>query len=80
MQRSENRILTTHAGSLPRPSALTRLYAERARGAAVDPAAIDVAGRAALRWVVPKQRDSGIDIPNNGEQQREASSFTFSAA
>ena len=32
MQRSEHRILTTHAGSLPRPAALTRLYrAARAR-------------------------------------------------
>jgi 5-methyltetrahydropteroyltriglutamate--homocysteine methyltransferase len=72
MQRSEHRILTTHAGSLPRPSALTHLYAERARGNAVDAAVIDDAGRAALRWVVPKQREAGIDIPNNGEQQREA--------
>ena len=34
--------------------------------------AIDEAGRAALRWVVPKQREAGIDIGNNGEQQREA--------
>ena len=72
MQRSVNRILTTHAGSLPRPAALTHLYAERARGAAVDPAKIEDAGRAALRWVVPKQREAGIDIGNNGEQQREA--------
>src|SRR5258705_5653656 len=72
MQHSENRILTTHAGSLPRPTALTRLYAQRARGDAVDAADIDEAGRAALRWVVPKQRDSGVDIGNNGEQQREA--------
>jgi 5-methyltetrahydropteroyltriglutamate--homocysteine methyltransferase len=72
MLRSETRILTTHAGSLPRPGELTRLYAERARGAPVDPAAIEQAGRAALRWVVPKQLESGIDIGNNGEQQREA--------
>jgi 5-methyltetrahydropteroyltriglutamate--homocysteine methyltransferase len=72
MLRSESRILTTHAGSLPRPSALTHLYAERARGVPVDPVTIEQAGRVALRWVVPKQRDSGIDIGNNGEQQREA--------
>src|SRR5581483_11668658 len=72
MQRSTDRILTTHAGSLPRPAALTHLYAERARGATVDPAKIEEAGRAALRWVVPKQRDASIDIGNNGEQQREA--------
>jgi len=72
MHRSTDRILTTHAGSLPRPAALTHLYAERARGAVVDPAKIEEAGRTALRWVVPKQRDAGIDIGNNGEQQREA--------
>jgi 5-methyltetrahydropteroyltriglutamate--homocysteine methyltransferase len=75
MLRSEERILTTHAGSLPRPASLTHLYAERARGAAVDPATIEEAARAALRWVVPKQRESGIDIGNNGEQQRD--SFLF---
>lgn len=72
MLRSTSRILTTHAGSLPRPAGLTRLYAERARGASVDPATIEQAGRAALRWVVPKQLEAGIDIGNNGEQQREA--------
>ena len=32
MQRSTSRILTTHTGSLPRPIALTRLYAARAGG------------------------------------------------
>jgi len=72
MERSTDRILTTHAGSLPRPAALTHLYAQRARGEPVDAAAIDEAGRAALRWVVPKQIEAGIDIGNNGEQQREA--------
>ena len=32
MRRSEERILTTHTGSLPRPAELTRLYVRRARG------------------------------------------------
>ena len=32
MQRSEQRILTTHTGSLPRPPELTRLYVRRSRG------------------------------------------------
>jgi 5-methyltetrahydropteroyltriglutamate--homocysteine methyltransferase len=71
MQRSAERILTTHTGSLPRPAALTRLYARRAAGEAVDEAALAEAGRRALAWVVPKQLDCGIDIGNNGEQQRE---------
>ena len=75
MRRSEKRILTTHTGSLPRPLALTRLYARRARGEPVDPAELQAAGRAALHDIVPKQAEAGIDIGNNGEQQRD--SFLF---
>jgi 5-methyltetrahydropteroyltriglutamate--homocysteine methyltransferase len=71
MQRSEHRILTTHAGSLPRPPALTRLFAQRVRGAG-DEAAIDAAGRAALAAIVPRQLAAGLDVINNGEQQRES--------
>src|SRR4029453_17959054 len=33
---------------------------------------VDAAGRAALEDAVHRQRDAGIDIGNNGEQQREA--------
>jgi 5-methyltetrahydropteroyltriglutamate--homocysteine methyltransferase len=72
MQRSEDRILTTHTGSLPRPPELTRLYVQRSRGAAVDAAELDRLGKAALRHVIGKQIESGINIGNNGEQQREA--------
>jgi 5-methyltetrahydropteroyltriglutamate--homocysteine methyltransferase len=71
MRWSDDRILTTHAGSLPRPPTLVRLYARRAAGEAVDPAALDAAGREALRGIVPKQIEAGIDVGNNGEQQRE---------
>ena len=72
MLRSQDRILTTHTGSLPRPAELIRLYVSRARGEAVEPAALAAAGKAALAWVVPKQMEAGIDIGNNGEQQRES--------
>jgi 5-methyltetrahydropteroyltriglutamate--homocysteine methyltransferase len=71
MQRSNDRILTTHTGSLPRPPALTRLYAMRSRGETVDSGEIERAGHAALQEIVPKQIEAGIDIGNNGEQQRE---------
>jgi 5-methyltetrahydropteroyltriglutamate--homocysteine methyltransferase len=71
MRRSAERILTTHAGSLPRPPELVQLYVRRAVGEAVDPAALAAAGRAALAWVVPQQIAAGIDVGNNGEQQRE---------
>ena len=71
MRRSEDRILTTHTGSLPRPPELTRLHIRRARGESVDAAELDRLGKEALRWVVAKQAQSGVDIGNNGEQQRE---------
>jgi 5-methyltetrahydropteroyltriglutamate--homocysteine methyltransferase len=72
MRWSDERILTTHTGSLPRPPELTRLYVQRARGGEVDPAELDRLGKAALRRIVDKQVEAGIDIGNNGEQQREA--------
>jgi 5-methyltetrahydropteroyltriglutamate--homocysteine methyltransferase len=72
MQHSATRILTTHTGSLPRPRELTRLYALRARGEAVDTKEIDRAGREAVRAVVRKQQAVGIDVGNNGEQQRDS--------
>src|SRR6202165_4169354 len=71
MRRSEDRILTTHTGSLPRPPELTRLYVRRARGESVDAVELDKLGQAALRGVVQKQTEAGTDIGNNGEQQRE---------
>jgi 5-methyltetrahydropteroyltriglutamate--homocysteine methyltransferase len=69
---SSERILTTHAGSLPRPPALTELFARRAGGEAIDEAALEAQIEAATRWVVPKQLEAGVDIVNNGEQPREA--------
>jgi 5-methyltetrahydropteroyltriglutamate--homocysteine methyltransferase len=72
MRGRAGRILTTHTGSLPRPRALTRLHARRARGEAVDPAELASAARAAVEAIVPKQLAAGIDIPNNGEQGRES--------
>ena len=72
MLTSQHRILTTHTGSLPRPAALTDLYARRAEGEAVNEAALDAKGKRATRHVVRQQIACGIDVGNNGEQQREA--------
>ena len=71
MRRSEERILTTHTGSLPRPPELTQLLIRRARGESIDPSEFERLGKAALRWVVAKQAQAKVDIGNNGEQQRE---------
>jgi 5-methyltetrahydropteroyltriglutamate--homocysteine methyltransferase len=72
MQRSEHRILTTHAGSLPRPAALTQLFARRVAGDAVDAAEIEAQGRAAVRGSVGKQIETGLDVIDDGEQSRES--------
>src|SRR6516162_7674663 len=72
MHRSSERILTTHTGSLPRPRELTQLYSRRARGEAVDENEIARVGLEAVRAIVAKQRDAGIDVGNNGEQQRDS--------
>ena len=72
MQWSTERILTTHTGSLPRPPELTRLYVRRSRGEEIDEGELDRLGKAALTQIIDKQAEAGVDIPNNGEQQREA--------
>jgi 5-methyltetrahydropteroyltriglutamate--homocysteine methyltransferase len=72
MRRSSERILTTHAGSLPRPEPLTQLYVQRALGEPVDRQALHEASRAAVHAIVPRQVEAGIDVGNDGEQQRDS--------
>lgn len=72
MLKSDGRILTTHTGSLPRDPALTALYADRLSGRAFDADALE---RLEIRSVadrVAQQIEAGIDVVNNGEQQRES--------
>ena len=71
MKRSDDRILTTHAGSLPRPSELTALFHARSRGEPIDEGRLAVLGDAATKDIVEKQIGAGVDVGNNGEQQRE---------
>ena len=42
------------------------------RGEAVDPAAIEAEGRAAVRAIVKKQIETGLDVIDDGEQSRES--------
>jgi 5-methyltetrahydropteroyltriglutamate--homocysteine methyltransferase len=76
MQHSTNRILTTHAGSLPRPRSLVALHTARYTGAAVDETELGQAVEEATRAIIAKQIQAGIDIVNNGELGRE-SFFTY---
>jgi 5-methyltetrahydropteroyltriglutamate--homocysteine methyltransferase len=67
MKRSTDRILTTHAGSLSRPADLIALNRARAQGEKVDDAAYGQCLAAAVAGVVRKQRELGVDIPDDGE-------------
>lgn len=67
MKRSTDRILTTHAGSLSRPADLIALNRARAQGEKVDDGAYAQCLAAAVAGVVRKQRELGIDIPDDGE-------------
>lgn len=67
MKRSTSRILTTHAGSLVRPSRLLELIRERETAAAVDPNAYETCLRDSVAEVVRQQADAGIDIVSDGE-------------
>ena len=62
-----DRILTSHAGSLPRPEDLIALNERRAQGDFSDEPAYLSRLRAAVADVVARQRDVGIDLVNDGE-------------
>jgi len=70
MQASRERILTTHVGSLPRNDKLSDLLLKREAGEAFDAAEMASEMDKAVRHVVDKQVAAGIDIGNDGEQQR----------
>jgi len=67
---SRDRILTTHVGSLPRNDKLSDLLVKREAGEPFDAAEMDAEMDKAVRHVVDKQIEAGIDIGNDGEQQR----------
>jgi 5-methyltetrahydropteroyltriglutamate--homocysteine methyltransferase len=66
MKHSIDRILTTHAGSLPRPADLVALV-ERDGANAFDPPAAAARLGAAVADVVKQQAELGIDVIDDGE-------------
>src|SRR5579884_1632744 len=67
MKRSTDRILTTHTGSLPRPpDLLARMGNLDQRGLNEDPA-FRAEVRDAVRGIVEKQAEVGVDVVNDGE-------------
>ena len=70
MQKSDERILTTHVGSLPRNPELTDLLIDQEQGKAIDTAALARQSETAMQHVVDEQLKAGVDIVNDGEQPR----------
>src|SRR4029079_8692745 len=70
MITSRDRILTTHVGSLPRNQKLSDLLVQREAGESYDQREFDTEMDKAVREVVNRQKAAGIDIGNDGEQQR----------
>lgn len=70
MNTGSDRILTTHVGSLPRNAVLTDLLIRRESGDEIDPAQLAAEMDRAVAAVVERQLETGIDIGNDGEQQR----------
>src|SRR5919109_2343590 len=67
MQRSTERILTTHAGSLPRPDDLRDMLVAKDEGQPYDQARFATRLRSAVAEVVRLQTAAGLDIINDGE-------------
>ena len=74
MKQSIDRILTTHTGSLPRPTGMLDLLVEeqqsRQEARLAERSQLDDSVRAAVQDVFNRQIDTGLDMVNDGEQGR----------
>ena len=68
MKRSQGRILTTHTGSLPRPPDLLERLGANERGESQPDAAFERRVQTAVRDIVRRQVEVGVDVVNDGEQ------------
>jgi 5-methyltetrahydropteroyltriglutamate--homocysteine methyltransferase len=67
MKTSQDRILTTHTGSLPRPPELRALLVEKDQGRPYDKAELARLTREAVFAIVRRQAEVGVDVINDGE-------------
>ena len=67
MRTSSDCIITSHAGSLPRPDNLIDANRAREAGEAIDEPTFQQTLRAAADEVVRRQKNLGIDVPGDGE-------------
>ena len=67
MKGSRDRIITSHVGSLPRPDALIEANTKREASSATDERAFQELLQSCVTSVVARQKEAGVDIPNDGE-------------
>ena len=67
MKRSEERILTTHVGSLIRPKAIQDILAAKQNGVAVDEAYHSRVLTESVAGIVRRQAETGVDVISDGE-------------
>ena len=65
-----NRIRTTHVGSLPRSQRVTELIFAHELGSGFDPVEYETTMADAVRTVVVRQVEAGIDLVSDGEQSK----------
>jgi 5-methyltetrahydropteroyltriglutamate--homocysteine methyltransferase len=70
MKTSQDRILTTHVGSLPRPPELRQMLVRKDQGEPFDQGELDRVVRQAVLDIVRRQAAVGVDIVNDGEMSK----------
>jgi 5-methyltetrahydropteroyltriglutamate--homocysteine methyltransferase len=70
MSGAPERILTTHAGSLPRPPDLLQMMYDRGAGKPVDSSTLEARVSSAVEDIVRKQREVGLDLISDGEMSK----------
>ena len=70
MKLSNDKILTTHVGSLPRSKAVTDVVFAHENNKELDQDKAAAIIRRAVREVVIKQVDAGIDVVSDGEMSK----------
>jgi 5-methyltetrahydropteroyltriglutamate--homocysteine methyltransferase len=70
MQTSQNRILTTHTGSLPRPPELRALLVKKDQGEPYDRHELARLTKEAVAQIARRQAEVGVDVVNDGEMSK----------
>src|SRR5918996_3273901 len=70
MKTSTDRILTTHVGSMPRPESIRTLLRAALAGQPIDEAVMAARAAEAVRDVVRRQAEVGLDVVSDGEMSK----------